>query len=257
MGKFYPIDKNGLIIRVGDYVELPAKKVIIRSQKRRIKNCMATVVEIVSKRSVKLKIDKDNIRYWGEFTIMRAVTLSNLTYLHYMSLYKGIRKDFNKVLKDVYQNIEYRNPDSFNLVKQINNETDIRIQELQIIFYDKMKELLNLKTQLVNYSQILEVGDIVIWNDSMGGFDEVKLCKIINVKHLDPEYSIFNNDLSIKNRVKSRYDIFYGIKYRFQESEFMDIIKQQNIKTAEEFIKYALDNLTQFQYLPKDEHWID
>jgi hypothetical protein len=55
----------------------------------------------------------------------------------------------------------------------------------------------------------------------------------------------------------TRYDEYYNIKYKFKENEFWEIIKQMNIKSADEFVKYAQENLNPFKYLPKDEHWND
>lgn len=237
-----PTDKQGFIICIGDSVKLPTKKGV---------NLPYGIVDkIISKHSVRIKIDsEENIPFYGEYLTIDSKKLLDLNWVKLRDKLPRMKKKNYPVFNDVFKYYNYKSPSTKKKIEKLHEDFEIKIQEYQLLLREKLSEIGSMESQMKIYNNILDIGDIVIWNDVMEGCDEPFLCKIVKIGMFHPVYSKYKKDLTLGKRKIERYEIEYGIEYRFTEDEFQKIINENKIKTPDEFILYAKGNVPPFEYL--------
>ena len=242
MANKLPTDKNGFIICIGDRVKPPFKKGADYPS--------GIVEKIISKHSVRIKIEQEvNFPIYGEYLDIDSKKLINLNWVYLKDKLPRMKMKNYPVFNDVFRFYAYKTPETKKKIENLHKEFEIKIQEYQLLIREKLSEIGSMENQMLVYNKILDIGDIVIWDDVMEGCNEPFLCKIIKFRTIHPVYSKYKKDLTLGKRETDRYEIEYDIQYKFTEEEFQKIINENKIKTPDEFIAYAKANVPPFEYL--------
>ncbi len=234
----YPTDKFGFILSKDDVVILPKGK--------GEESGYGYVEEVVSKRSVRIKVDELSVDKYGALLIIQARKVINLSWRHILEKISNPVKNNFAEFDIIFRNYRYKSPVIKKRIRDLNKEFEHELKILQRQISDQSIKLLKLSFELKEHQNILEVGDVVIWQDIMAKIWDPVLCKIIETG-LHPLYSVFTKKMKLGKRQYYRYDMEFDIIYHFTETEFYRIKMENKLKTPQEFIDFVNSNFKHFE----------
>ncbi len=232
-----PTDKNGYLILLGDlvYFSLPKSKKIANGK----------VVEIIDEQKIRIEVDQIHHNVFDKYIICNAQSVTDI-------YWNRMQNDFGNPTKSNFidtqklsNNLKFKSIGVKKEIRKLQAEFEMELCEYQQIVRNKVSIIQNIARKLNSHSNILEVGDIVIWCDGIEKFFKPFLCQIE-----DPlfcvKYRILDESLKPGGKVYSRYEHDAGILYHFHEKKFRQLIKKHNIYFYDDFMKFAKSNCTPF-----------
>ncbi len=236
-----PKDKSG-------YLLLPGQIVYFVHQI--VGECMyGTVEEIVSNRRVRISLYKESAKYFKEKQLIINGKLLVIINWNWISGELKCPLPQNYIRKyRFFENIGYKPPEVRQKLIELNKQYNMLIVDMQMYLYDFFEKLHKIEVALFPHENILEIGDIVFWNDSMEKRDEPFLCQITD-SGMFPEYARFGKRMKLNKRTYWRYESEYNIIFRLSQKEFRKIMRKYKFKTSDAFVNFALLYLKKFEYL--------
>lgn len=231
-----PTDKKGYIILVGDLVSFPLPK--------SKKTGSGKVVEILDGQQIRIETDPLYRKVLDKLIICNARSVTDICW-------NRMRDDMGNPVKSnlldnqkLENNYRFKSKEVKEEIKKLRAEFEMQLCEYQQIVHQKVRRLQDIARKLNSHSNILEPGDYVIWNDSMEKFYNPFLCQIEDPNLV--KYRILNESLVPGNKVYWRYERDSCILFLFHEKEFKQLVKKNDIRFYDDFMKYAKRNCTPF-----------
>jgi hypothetical protein len=238
----YPTDKYGFILCLDDLVIIPKGKHSRKGHGR--------VAEILSHKTVRLKVDEHDQPVFGEYLVIHGNKLVNI-------LWRRNREKLANPLKErfintcqLYPSIKHKSPEVRNHIINLIQEFDKCLEETQLVIHQNFKKLNHMAGQLFQHRLIIEPSDVVIWSDAVSHFYNPFLCKIVTPVYT-VTYKPINKNMKPSAKEYTRYEGDAGILFKFSEAEFNQLVEINNIKSPQQFILYAKNHCKPFA----DDEW--
>ncbi len=236
-----PTDKRG-------YLLFPGQRVYFIHQIVG-EHMYGTVEEIVSNRRVKISLYKESAKYFKEKQLIVNGKLLVIINWNMISGDLKIPLPQNYISKyRFFENINYKPPEVKQKLIELNKQYNMLIVDMQMYLYDFFEKLHKIEVALYPHESILEIGDIVFWNDIMENRDEPFLCQITDCG-IFPEYARIGKRMKLNKRKYWRYEMENNIIFRLSQKEFRKIMRKYNFKTSDAFVNFALLKLKKFEYI--------